>query len=65
MPILEGHITDHGKMVLSKKIHIVTQIPVFVNGSQDRRLQERQQEYIETLMLNLQHPQVCTRYEYV
>lgn len=65
MLILDGHISDHDKMILSKKIHIVTQIPVFINGSQDRRVQERQQEYIETLMLNLQHPQVCVTYGYV
>lgn len=55
----EGHVSEHGKVVLSKRIHIVTQIPVLINGSQDPRVHKRQQEYIETLKLNLQHPQVC------
>ena len=41
------------------KIHVVTQFPVIINGSQDKEVHQRQQEYIDTLKLNLQHPQVC------
>jgi hypothetical protein len=56
--IFEGH-GEYAQAGLSKRIHIVTQFPVIINGSQDRRVHQRQQEYIETLKLNLQHPQVC------
>jgi hypothetical protein len=51
---LKGH-GESGQV----KIDIVTQFPVIVNSSQSKRIYQRQQEYIESLKLNLQHPQVC------
>lgn len=46
----------------SKKVHIVTQFPVLINGSQVNSIHQRQQEYIKTLELNHQHPQVRQYY---